>query len=244
MPLELANYERKAKAAVKAFWMGRHASSTKQLASGKADQGERSAVTGGKNMDGFISLMSDLVHDNGLKSAEIHLVRKALTLPGYFRPTKLWDMLIIDRGQLIAAMEFKSQVGPSFGNNFNNRAEESIGSAHDFWTAYRESAFGDIPRPFLGWIMLVEDAEGSRSSVRDASSHFAVFPEFRDASYIGRYHILCKKLIQEQLYTAAATLASPRTALKDGKFTTNEDMTSLSTFVTTFAGHIAAAAAR
>ncbi len=244
MPLELANYEAKAQAAVKAFWAGRHAASTKQSATGKQDQGERSAVTGGKNMDGFIALMTDLVHANGLKSAEIHLVRKTLTLPGYFRPTKLWDMMVMDQGTLISALELKSQVGPSFGNNFNNRAEESIGSAHDFWTAYRESAFGDIPRPFLGWIMLVEDAEGSRSPVRDASPHFPVFPEFSGASYIERYHVLCKKLIQEQLYTAAATLASPRTAIKDGAFSTHDDMTSLSTFVTTFAGHIAAAAAR
>ena len=244
MALQLANFESKTKAAVKAFWTGRTAAHTKQLASGKADQGERSAVTGGKNMDGFISLVTDLVHGNGLRDAEIHLQRKALTLPGYFRPTKLWDMLIMYRGLLIAALEFKSQVGPSFGNNFNNRAEEAIGTAADFWTAYRESAFGDIPRPFLGWIMLVEDAEGSRSPVREASPHFPVFPEFHDASYIGRYHVLCKRLMQEQFYTAAATLASPRTASNDGTFTTHEDMTSLSNFVATFAGHIAAAAAR
>ena len=244
MALQLANYEFKTKAAVKAFWSGRTAAHSKQLASGKADQGERSAVTGGKNMDGFISLVTNLVHCNGLKRAEIHLQRKALTLPGYFRPTKLWDMLIMDRGVLIAALEFKSQVGPSFGNNFNNRAEEAIGTAADFWTAYRESAFGDIPRPFLGWIMLVEDAQGSRSPVREASPHFPVFPEFREASYIERYHILCRKLMQEQFYTTATTLASTRTASKNGKFSTHDDMTSLGNFVATFAGHIAAAAAR
>lgn len=42
---------------------------------------------------------------------------------------------------MIAAVELKSQVGPSFGNNCNNRTEEAIGTAHDFWTAYREGAF-------------------------------------------------------------------------------------------------------
>lgn len=244
MPLDLASYEKKAKAAVKAFWTGRNNASIKQLASGKADQGERAAVTGGRNMDGFIALMSDLVQRNGLKSAEIHLERKALTLPGYFRPSKLWDMLVVDRGNLIATLELKSQVGPSFGNNFNNRAEEAIGSAHDFWTAYRENAFGAIPRPFLGWIMLVEDAPGSRSAVRDSSTHYPILPEFRDASYIDRYHVLCRKLVQEQLYTAAAALASPRTAIRNGDFKTSDDLTSLGTFVSTFAGHIAAAAAR
>jgi hypothetical protein len=92
--------------------------------------------------------------------------------------------------------------------------------------------------------MLVEDAPGSRSPVRDSSAHFPIFPEFREASYIDRYHLLCRKLVQEQLYTAAAPLASPRTAIKDGQFTTSDGLTSLGTFVTTFAGHIAAAAAR
>ncbi|MBL9152485.1 MAG: hypothetical protein JNK37_08375 [Verrucomicrobiales bacterium] len=244
MPISLANYQTKTKAAVRAFWSGRRAASQKQAEKGEADRGERGAVTAGNNMDGFIGLMTDLVRSNGLKDAEIHLTRKALTLPGFFRPTKLWDMLVLDRGMLVAALEFKSQAGPSFGNNFNNRTEEAIGTAHDFWTAYREGAFGDAPRPFLGWLILVEDAEESRRSIRDASPHFGVFPEFSDASYIERYHILCRKLIQEQLYTAATVLASPRKAYRSGEFSGFEDLTSLASFVSTFAGHIAAVAAR
>lgn len=244
MPLILANYETKARKAVKQFWVGRSAARQKQVASEKADRGERSAVTAGRNMNGFISLMEEIVRGNGLRTAEIHLSRRVLTLPGYFRPTKLWDMIITDRGTLVAALEFKSHVGPSFGNNCNNRAEEAIGTAHDFWTAFRDGAFGDKPRPFLGWLMLVEDAEASRSPVRDHSPHFLVFADFQNASYLERYHLLCKKLMQEGLYTAATTLASPRTAIKDGHFTSHEDMTGLSNFVTTFAAHIAAAAAR
>lgn len=244
MSLFLANYETKARKAVKSFWTGRDEARLKQAAGGKADQGERAAVTAGKNMNGFISLMEELVRGNGLRTADIHLSRRVLTLPGYFRPTKLWDMIIIDKGTLIAALEFKSQVGPSFGNNCNNRAEEAIGTAHDFWTAYRERAFGDVPRPFLGWLMLVEDAEGSRSPVRDHSPHFPVFPDFQNASYLERYHLLCKKLMHEQLYTSATVLTTPRSAIKDGRFSSNNDMTSLNSFISTFAGHIAAAAAR
>ncbi|QQS55974.1 MAG: hypothetical protein IPM89_15675 [Candidatus Competibacteraceae bacterium] len=79
------------------------------------------------------------------------------------------------------------------------RYEEAIGTAFDLRTAYREGAFGDNPRPFVGWLMLVEDCEGSRSSVQDRSPHFPVFKEFNGASYAGRYNILCRKLVQEQL---------------------------------------------
>ncbi len=170
--------------------------------------------------------------------------RRVLMLPGFFRPTKLWDLLIINEGRLVAALELKSQVGPSFGNNFNNRTEEAIGAAIDFWTAFREGAFGDAPRPFVGWLMLVEDGSKSRSPVRDGSAHFPVFPEFRGASYLERYNILCRKLTQESLYTVAAVMASPRSAAETGEFTDLSEMTSLKTFVTSLAGHIAAEASR
>lgn len=244
MTLNLADYERQSREAVMAFWGNREKARQKQIEAGKIDAGERAGVTAGKNMDGFIALIIDLVHANGLSHAQIHRDRAVVTLPGYFRPTKLWDLLVIHEGRLIAAIELKSQVGPSFGNNFNNRTEEAIGTAHDFWTAYREEAFGKQPRPFVGWLMLVEDAPGSRSPVRDRSPHFPVFAEFQGASYLKRYDVLCQRLVQEQLYTTASLLASPRTAAATGEMAELSDMTGLKTFVTSFAGHIAAEAAR
>lgn len=227
-----------------AFWGNREKAQQKQIEAGTVDQGERAGVTAGKNMDGFIALVIDLVKANGLGHASIHQQRALLTLPGFFRPTKLWDLLVINDGRLIAAVELKSQVGPSFGNNFNNRTEEAIGTAHDLWTAYREGAFGKQPRPFVGWMMLVEDAPASRSGIRDRSPHFPVFPEFQGASYLKRYDILCQRLIQEQLYTTASIITSPRTASDTGEYRDLSEMTSLKTFVTSLAGHVAAEAAR
>jgi hypothetical protein len=243
MALDLADYKKKARKAVMAFWGNREKARQKQIEAGKADQGERASVTAGNNMDGFIALVIDLIKANGLSHAAIHQKRAVLTLPGYFRPTKLWDLLVTDGGRLIAAIELKSQVG-SFGNNFNNRTEEAIGTAHDLWTAYREGAFGKQSRPFVGWLMMVEDVPASRSPVRDASPHFPVFPEFQGASYLKRYDLLCQKLVREQLYTTAAVLASPRVAVKSGKYSDLSEMTSLKTFVTSLAGHCATEAAR
>lgn len=174
MGIDLVDYERKAREATMAFWGNREQARQKQIEAGKADQGERAGVTAGKNMDGFIALVTDLIEANGLAHAQIHQQRAVLTLPGYFRPTKLWDLLVVNEGRLIAAVELKSQVGPSFGNNFNNRTEEAIGTAHDLWTAYREGAFGKHPRPFVGWMMMVEDAPESRRPVTDRSPHFPV----------------------------------------------------------------------
>ena len=108
MAIDLAEYERKAREAIQTFWDSREKAHQKQIESGKADQGERASVTAGKNMDGFISLVIDIVRANGLDHADIHQQRSVLTLPGYFRPTKLWDLLVINEGCLIAALEFKS----------------------------------------------------------------------------------------------------------------------------------------
>lgn len=244
MALDLVNYEELTRRAVQVFWETRESARLRQQASGRMDQGERSGVTSGKNMDGFLEIASKIVVANGLAGADIHTQRRVLTLPGYFRPTKLWDMLVTYKGELVAAVEFKSQVGPSFGNNFNNRTEEAIGTAHDLWTAYREEAFGKQPRPFVGWLILVEDAPASRSEVKENSPHYAVFDEFRAASYLDRYNILCQKLVKERLYSAATLIASSRDAAQSGDYSELSPMSGMKTFVTGLAGHIASAAAR
>ena len=244
MTLDLVNYDVKVREAVKAFWGNRDAARQKQIESGNVDQGERAGVTAGKNMDGFIALILDIIRANGLIQAEIHQSRAVLALPGFFRPTKLWDLIVMHKGELVAAIELKSQVGPSFGNNFNNRTEEAIGTAHDFWTAYREGAFGEQPRPFAGWLILVEDAPGSISEVQCTSPHFPVYKEFENTSYLKRYDILCQKLVREQLYTTASVIASPREAVDNGSYSQISDMTNIRSFVSSLAGHIAATAAR
>lgn len=245
MALDLVDYESKAREAVHAFWRKREAARRKQAESGKADQGERAGVTAGKNMDGFLELVEEIVQANGLQHAEIHRGKAALTLPGYFRPTKLWDLLVMHRGELVAAIELKSQVGPSFGNNFNNRTEEAIGTAHDFWTAYREGAFGKQPRPYVGWLMLVEDAPESRRAVRDASPHFPVLDAFRGASYLQRYDLLCQRLVREHLYTAAAVIATQRGSAEScADYTELSALSGLKHFVAALAGHVAAQSAR
>lgn len=243
MTLDLVGYEQKARNAVRMFWGNREAAKQKQIESGKADQGERAGVTAGKNMDGFLDLFIDLIKANGLDNANVYQNRAMLTLPGYFRPTKLWDLVVVHKNELIAAIELKSQVG-SFGNNFNNRTEEAIGTAHDFWTAYREGALGKQPRPFVGWLMMVEDAQKSRCPVKNTSPHFPIFEDFKEASYLKRYDLLCQKLVQEQLYTSATLIASPRSSIENGEFSEMSAMTGLRTFVTSLAGHVAAESAR
>lgn len=244
MSIEMPAFDSNIRKAVRAFWGSRDAARRKQAENGTTDQGERASVTAGKNMDGFLAIVRKLVIANGLPEAQVQISRKLLTLPGYFRPTKVWDVVVIHEKRLIAALEFKSQVGPSFGNNFNNRAEEAIGSAHDLWVAYREGAFGESPSPFIGWLIMLEDCEKSRQPVKDNCPNFPMFPEFQGVSYSERYNLLCKRLVKEQLYSAATLLLSPRTGIKTGEYTDLSEMTSIRTFFAGFAARVAVEAAR
>ena len=165
-------------------------------------------------MDGFVELVRDLLCENSVAPTHVYC-KTSVELPGWFRPEKKWDLLFVAGGQLIAGIEFKSQVGPSFGNNYNNRTEEAIGSAADIWAGYREGAFKPSSRPWLGYLMLLEETGRSTTAVRSREPHFKVFPEFKDASYAKRYEILLTKLLRERLYDAACFLMSdPRTGPK------------------------------
>ena len=64
-------------------------------------------------------------------------------------------------------------------------------------------------------------------------------PEFQGTSYLKRYDIFCQWLIQEQLYSTASVIASPRTAVNTGEYSNLSELTSFRPFVSLFAGHIA-----
>jgi len=157
-------------------------------------------------------LVSDVLCAAGLEDISIK-TKLGLELPGYFRPEKKWDLIVVSKGQLVCALEFKSQVGPSFGNNFNNRSEEAIGNAVDIWTAFREGRFLASPRPLIGYFFLLEDCDKVHKPVGLQEPHFKADPDFKDTSYAKRYELLCRRLVLERHYDVAcltlSTNASP-----------------------------------
>lgn len=257
--------------AVEAFWSERSGARIE-----RSQGGGRDAVVGGKNMDGFAQLVRDVVQHCGMPRECVQSGMRDVVLPGFFRATKNWDVLVIHQRRLLAVFEFKSQVG-SFGNNLNNRSEEVIGSAADLWVAHHHHAFSDGPHrprrsgiaeanstnasyrsievdtdpallnpslrsdprpPFLGWLMLLEDCEDSCAPVKVQEPHYRVFDEFRNATYAERYQILCERLVERQLYAAAALELTPRDSRQHRALS---DATSLKSLFKEFAGRMLAA---
>jgi len=235
--------------AVRIFWESRGKSTATQ-------DGTRGNVISGKNLDGFLAVVHSVARHCGIPASSVFTKgRKDLSLPGYYRPAKNWDVVIVQDQRLLAVLEFKSQVG-SFGNNFNNRAEEVIGNATDLWAASQNGAYlpsnhqmaTEVPAcidprpPFLGYQMLLEANDKSLSPVKIASPHYKVLPEFNDSSYAERYRILCERLMKKNLYKAAALLLTPQNDLgRNGYNYSLSEATSVRNLYLQFAGQLLAA---
>ncbi len=110
--------------AVQYYWATRSGQAEAQRQSEDSTRGMRAEVLGGRQMDSFAGLIEDiLVAEAGIPRDSVKHDYHA-TLPGYFRHEKEWDTAVVHDGELLAAIEYKSQAS-SFGNNLNNRAEEA-----------------------------------------------------------------------------------------------------------------------
>ncbi|OGA18344.1 MAG: hypothetical protein A3H32_07975 [Betaproteobacteria bacterium RIFCSPLOWO2_02_FULL_63_19] len=152
-------------------------------------------------------------------NVDIHVAEKRpRTLPGFYRPCKEWDLVALSGGSLVAVVEVKSQVG-SFGNNFNNRVEEALGNATDFWAAYREGVFKPSQKPWLGYLFMLEEKDASlRPTKPIVLSPYKVDEAFQRRSYAKRYELVCQRLVRDRLYDAACFFTSIAATGKNGKF--------------------------
>lgn len=227
-------WDAKVAACVLSYWTARGGQAARKVEVGAPDTGTRGEVTAGQHLNAFCDLLVELIGVAGFKAPHVR-VKTGVELPGYFRPSKKWDIVVAKEGTLCAAIEMKSQVGPSFGNNFNNRSEEAVGSSSDFWMAFREGRLG-ARSPWLGYFFFLEESDASTRRIGITSTAFPTDPVFDGSSYAQRYEILCRRMILERNYSAATLLLSPRG--EDGKYReTAQDLSSLA-FARSLYGHL------
>jgi hypothetical protein len=198
--------EERFQAAINDYWTTREAQTAKQLASGKVDAGTRGSVTGGAHLHALTTLIGEIFIESGFQRNSIR--QKGMELPGFYRPTKNWDLVVFEEDILVAAIELKSQVG-SVSNNFNNRTEEAIGNAIDLRRAYEAGLLGKV-HPWLGYVFVLEESTQSSNAVRIARTPFATDEDFTGTSYRDRYQILCRRLVRDGLYDAACFVTTSR----------------------------------
>lgn len=199
-------------------------------------RGRRAQVVGGAQMDGFASLIEDVLVEAGISRESIHHDHDAV-LPGYYRATKRWDIAVVVDDELLAVMELKS-IASSFGNNLNNRIEEAVGNNTDLYQAYQEGLFEPSPTPWVGYLILMADTEKSRSSVRIREPNFEVDDEFKNASYIDRAELLCLRMVRQRLVDQAAILTSDKEDGIDGVYDEINDELTFRRYLSSLRAHV------
>lgn len=217
--------------AIQHWWASKKSASPR-----KSQGGTRDANLHGKTMDGFAIAIRDFLLGLNVHPEDIfaggHLTATPSVLPSYFRPSKNWDLIVLanshfhcrkgQRGEpvLYAAIEFKSQ-DKSIGNNQNNRLEESLGNAADFWATYAHDGFlRQQPRPWLGYLFVGKyDPSADNKPVKIKQPHFEAMVPFRVSgssdhesfngpSYAERYKIFMKQSVGARLYDAGAFIVT------------------------------------
>ena len=94
--------------------------------------------------------------------------------------------------------------------------------------------FPDQQAPWVGWFMIIGRDSVSERSVRNYEPYFPTRPEFKGATYIDRYRILCQKLMLERHYTSTALMW---TSSADVYGDVSADV-SIITFLSAFAGYL------
>lgn len=228
----MLDYSKTLGKAVQRFWRTREKEQKRQNGdSGVKDAGKRGAVTGGRHTDGFVKLIAAIVKAASLPKVEIHVTeKKPRTLPGFYRPCKEWDLIVLSDNNLVAVVEVKSQVG-TFGNNFNRRVEQALSNATDFWAAYRVGIFKPLQRPWLGYLFMLEETPASlRPTKRITIKPYNVDEMFQERSYAKRYELVCERLVRDRLYDAACFFTSNAKGGKRGEYREPSDELSIRNF--------------
>lgn len=204
-------------------------------------------VLNGQTMDGFADMLKDILIKNGVTDSEIIMGRSA-KLPGYFRMSKDWDMIVLKRypdgsKKLLAVIEFKSMHG-SVGNNLNNRTEEAVGSSYDLLKAFEHGAFG-ASRPYLAYIYVMSDHPSNKKGQIRKEMLFEPIEEYMKfprtnmpANYEERAELFMVKMVQEQLYSNCALIVADMDIA--GKYRTPNQDISIEILVRSLVGHIIA----
>ena len=181
-------------AAVSLFWTAR-ADQMAALADGGAAGG---AARAAGHMNGIRDLVKEIFIEAGMPKDSI--VPEPY-LPGFYRPRKRWDMAVKYKGALVAALEFKSQVG-SVGKNINNRFEEALGTGTDTWAAQKNlTAYGQVP-PWLGYVFVLREDDETEYPNRPVDALFPADLAFKGMSYNQRYQEMLKRFMGDNIYQA------------------------------------------
>lgn len=135
------------------------------------------------------------------------LYRPESHVPGYYRASKSWDLLVLRDEEPVLAIEYKSMTD-SEGKNLNNRANKVIGSAQDLRRAQDAGLLSATMK--RGYVFLMEVTPAVQVPVEVTTQVGHPDPAFEQASYLQRMALMCQRLRDDGLYHMAWALGVKR----------------------------------
>jgi hypothetical protein len=194
--------------AIADYWAAKEKQRETAEAISSTAEGTAKAVRGGGHFNPVANLLARFFTDAGYPVESIAATGNRTILPGYFRPNKAWDLVVVHKEVLVAAIELKALGAPSYGNNYNNRVEEALGNSMDLSQA-NLSRLAGREKPWLGYFFLMEDTVRSRLP-RSARQNPALpgASEWNGLSHEERFAVTGRRLMDEGLYDAVCYLTS------------------------------------
>jgi hypothetical protein len=209
MANELPDYAEQVAVSVRSYWDVRRSQAQRSIDSGVINTGLRSEVTGGRHLDALQLLLVQVFVDAGIPAHMLDVKKRPV--PGYFRRDKSWDIVVTVADRVLAIIELKSITGDNPGQNFNNRTDEALGQAIDVWKAVEREIIVSPLRPWLGYLMLIEDNVAWNAIPKPRSAVWPPDPIFNGASPADRASIFFDRMVRERLLDSACVMLANRT---------------------------------
>jgi hypothetical protein len=140
-------------------------------------------------------------------------------LPGAYLPTtRRWDLLVLDDGIPVAAVDVWLQTRPitgrslgTVGKNFANRVGDFVSRAADLRRAYEHASARPF-KPCLGLFFVLEEDEES-TQPRRRPRGISLVPESDQAgalSYRDQYALVFRRLLNDGMYDGVCYLTTTR----------------------------------
>lgn len=171
-------------------------------------EGTAKTVRGAGHFTPIANLLARFFAEAGYPEESIAARGSRTILPGHFRASKAWDLVVIHREVLVAAIELKGLGSPSHGKNINNRIEEALGNSLDLSHASLAHLTGR-EKPWMAYFFLIEDNALSRRPGKPQTN--PLLPnsgEWKGLSQQQRFAITGRRLIADGLYDAVCYVAS------------------------------------
>lgn len=144
----------------------------------------------------------------GVDRASIH-PSQPLPLPGaYQNISRPWDLLVIEEGMPVAAVEVITVVGQASGRNIRNRMDDILASGVNVFRAYDQLSVRAL-KPALGQVFLLEERRATTTPLPQRPKALAV-SESTDPpkSAEGQLQDFFQRLLRDGMYDAVCYLMS------------------------------------